>query len=115
MIQDNYWSDDKSSRRIPVLKKWLENGGAQVLKVYISRNCDFPTIQELSQCDLYVLSGGLNPTMTNKFPWLMTAVEKFVQNIMLSDVNILGICYGHEVIGYLNGGSVDGRCKSMGI
>lgn len=105
IVQDNYW-DDQQGEQMDAIRQWLENAGVYINAVYKSRYEEFPTDKDLEMCDLYVLSGGVNPDLTHRFPWL-AKVQAFVKKCIDKEVPLLGLCFAHQLVGKIIGGTIE--------
>ena len=80
----------------------------EVKVVNVEKNETLPDVKEC----LGVIVTGSHAMVTDELPWSLKT-ESFIQELVGSNVPLLGICYGHQLIAKSLGGYVDYHPKGM--
>lgn len=80
----------------------------EVKVINVENNDTFP---EIKDC-LGVIITGSHVMVTDELPWSLKT-ESFIRELVASEVPLLGICYGHQLIAKSLGGHVDFHPKGM--
>lgn len=77
------------------VEKWARGRGYEISHTALYQDITFPGIRDI---DLLVIMGGpMSVNEENKFPWLAPEKE-FVYNCIKSDIPVLGICLGAQML-----------------
>lgn len=85
--------------------------GALELGVYSVLDNEYPA--EINECDGYLLTGS-KTGVYDSAPWL-EALQEFVRRAYLSQVPLVGICFGHQMLAHALGGRAQKSELGWGI
>lgn len=84
--------------------------GAAIGVVDVEGGDDFPPIES---CAAVVITGS-HSMVTDNLPWSV-ALEAWLRSALETDLPILGVCYGHQLLGRAAGGEVGNHPKGKEI
>lgn len=82
-----------------------------IFKHYQVTQDDFPA--DLNECDAYLITGSKFSIYDN-FPWIIKLSE-FILKLYESDIKLIGICFGHQLVAQALGGSTIKSPKGWGL
>lgn len=106
------WSSSKEElTRFPDLLRKFINVKNLPLDIRVQIVTKDPDIK-LLKTDKAVVIGGSPNCLDENLPW-MRALKKFIKEVKSTDIKLLGICFGHQIIAEALGGKV-GKCPKGG-
>ncbi len=78
----------------------IDRGQVQVINAFLGEDLPAP-----SACHGIVITGA-HCMVTDNLPWSL-AIEAWIPTVLAEQVPLLGICYGHQLLGRAMGGRVD--------
>lgn len=105
----------------PEVEKEFGNYNLMFEKLFLNYSVIFKHYQvtqdvfpaDLNECDAYLITGS-KFSVYEKLPWIIKLTE-FILQLYQSNIKLIGICFGHQLVAQALGGSVLKSSKGWGL